>query len=170
MNLKLEKRSVWDSRRADIVVVTANGTLTTTSNSVQHLSMQQGTAFEAARQHPWLPTAALNCILESMIGYREKEAIYGFVAMPLQGNGSVRMIGLFQSKLSWKEPANLALIGFSAIQMLTWLNNNRGVRRVAMNMPGQGLIGGLTQEQVLPILESILDDRVTLHTGSVLGE
>jgi hypothetical protein len=161
--LSVVKGSVWDSR-ADLVIITTNGTITT---STDRLVMNVGSAYEAAKIHTWLPSVAAKVISSSSIGLIGKKWLYGFTVI----EHSDLLLGLFQSKLDWEKPAVPAVIGLASVQLALWLQEHPRIKKVALHMPGQGLIGGLEQTDVMPLLNSVLPAaRVKVYVGPILGE
>ncbi|MDW8358931.1 MAG: hypothetical protein RMK63_13615 [Thermus sp.] len=85
---------------------------------------------------------------------------YGLIVVELRGS----RVGAFQTKYHWQDPANLALIAYSTRMLRAYLMAHPDLR-AHLPFPGVGL-GGLREDQVLPILERELrsvGERVFLY-------
>jgi hypothetical protein len=78
--------------------------------------------------------------------------LYGLLTLEVAPGLSV---GLFQTKGDWKDPADLGIIRYSATVLAQYLEGKP--QEVHMAFPGIGL-GGLSQEEVLEVLEPLLGD------------
>jgi hypothetical protein len=145
---------LWESK-ADIIVVTTNGYV----NANGELVMGRGAALQAKNRYPRLPK-----LLAAHLNNKPKInscLVYGFEDVWFRNGVG---IGAFQVKYSWKDKADLALIGYSVVQLNLWLNDTYQSEdvRVAMNYPGIGN-GGLNKKRVVQIVES-LDTRVEIYS------
>lgn len=143
---------IWESKD-NIIAITTNGVITH-NNPV--LVMGAGIALQAKSRYLNLPKLAANAILSD----RRTEVfpggfLYGFLPVFIDGV----TIGLFQTKLDWREKAKLSLIGYS-VQRLNAYIDKTGIT-VSLNFPGVGF-GGLDVAAVYPII-SDLSDKVTIY-------
>lgn len=139
---------------AGVVVAPTNGVITPVG-----LVMGAGAALALAEEYPRLRQALARRI--------EREGVrtgrywrYGFVAVKLEG----QLFGAFQSKLDFRQGADLGLIRYSAERLRAWLEAHP-TRTVHLAFPGIGL-GGLKPEAVLGVLEEALGpvrERVRLY-------
>lgn len=140
---------IWDELgKADLILVPGNSTLKTNGELV----MGAGAAMELAQRFPDAPRVfgkgnqSPNCY----------QCNYGVVFNDLVNDGVEYRVGLFQSKIHWRDRGNLNIIARSAGQLLNFANVQRDWR-IAMCFPGIGL-GGLNRADVLPILEKLPDN------------
>jgi hypothetical protein len=135
--------------KADLVLFTSNADL----DSHGELVMGRGAALEARTRWPGLARV----LAEATGGRRE----YGLAWAKDVETGSKTVLGCLQVKRSWRDPADLKLIDWSAGKLAAalerWLGNpehaNRTLR-VAINYPGIGKgTGNLSEADVQPILE-----------------
>lgn len=140
---------LWEYEPADVRCVTTNGTVKRNGEAV----MGRGCAKEAAERFPWVQLA-LGALLRDrgnhvhQLGYDD----WGV------------LIYSFPVKHNWWEKADLALIARSAHELMEEIKAC-GFENVLLPRPGCGN-GGLRWEDVRPVLEPILDGRVTIisHT------
>ena len=154
---KVVRRNMFEDE-LDLYVVTTNGYITKDDKLV----MGRGAALMAKRLCPRLPEIAAQLtqnVFDKVQGCR----VYGFVESDSAKciDKKVRRFGLFQVKYHWQDKADLALIGFSILSLNKCLNMFGHKTCVGMNYPGIGN-GGLTKEEVAPLLES-LDKRVVVY-------
>ena len=144
--MNLAQGDIWSAfEQADLFLVTTNSVL------IRHgaLVMGAGIARQAVERFPGLD-AALGSVV------RQAGDTYGLLVSPRWPEAK---LGAFQTKANWKEGSSPALITFSTGKLLEWCKEHP-TAQVHLNMPGVGL-GGLSREQVLPILE-LLPDTVTV--------
>ena len=139
--MKVVAANLWNTN-ADIIAVTTNGNI-----KDGKLIMGAGAAKAMRDRYPGIDRWAATQIT----GKR-----YGWIS-----NGTV---GMFQSKINYWEPSTVKLIEFSVKKLLAWLEQRPGIT-VALNFPGIGL-GGLTEEEVLPLIE-VLPDTVTIYKAPI---
>jgi len=136
-----------------VVVAPTNGVIAPAG-----LVMGAGAALALARHQPQLRQALARRIERD--GVREGRFWrYGFVAVRL-GN---RLYGAFQTKLDFRQGADLELISYSAERLAAWLiEQPRAI--IHMAFPGIGL-GGLEVDAVQQALTPLegLGERVRLY-------
>lgn len=154
--MKIVRGDLWESG-ADLICVTVSG-----QTDLDNLIMGAGAALDAKMRYPNIASQAYKAILDCAESQRRQDAafVFGFAVAPV---GAVPDIGLFQTKYTIGQRADLALIGYSIVKLNLWLQriDVSPNFRVALNFPGIGL-GRLRRESVLPLLES-LDRRVTIY-------
>ena len=136
-----------------VVVAPTNGVIAPAG-----LVMGAGAALALARHRPELRQALARRIEQD--GVREGRCWrYGFVAVRLAG----RLYGAFQTKLDFRQGADLELIRYSAERLAAWLIEEPGAV-VHMAFPGIGL-GGLEVDAVQQALTPLegLGGRVRLY-------
>jgi len=149
--------------KLDLYIVTTNGFVAGLKGKGRpHLVMGRGAALMATKLAPDLPYAAA-VVTQTVFDYVNSCRVYGFVEIDDNCiDGVIRRFGFFQVKYHWQDKADLALIGFSILSLNKWLRfHASNLRNVGMNYPGIGN-GGLTKDQVAPLLES-LDKRVVVY-------
>ncbi len=166
---------------ADMRIITLNGKMDAANLEAR---MQVGSAFAAAQMFPWLSRSIASEVLEGRNPGMFKLAhtpawVYGFVAFPIPKsrdahNGRQKYIGVLQTRYgaTQSDSADPALIGYSLISMLLWLQVSERaspIRTIALQYPGIGPFGQLEIATVEPLLR-ILDERFTVHLGVVKGE
>src|SRR5437899_2631026 len=131
---RVQNKDLWQEEigRADVILVTTNADV----NSQGKLVMGAGAAKQAAMLYPRLP----GILGKHLIGFSLVNHAYGLI-VPAPHNQQI--VGAFQVKYSWKDPADIGLISHStemlfrlALQLPDW--------RFAMNYPGIGN-GGLDE-------------------------
>lgn len=141
----LRTGNMWDEYPgADLFLVT--------TNSKKHghkLVMGKGIALEAATRYK-----GLNLALGERI---EHLGVYGLL---VSENWPTAKLGAFQTKIDPADPSPTWLIHYSALMLDQFIRRNK-VLMVYLNFPGIGN-GGLTREQVLPLV-SFLPDNVCLY-------
>ena len=144
--MKLSQGDMWSAfEQADLFLVTTNSVL----NRHGALVMGAGIARQAVERFPGLD-AALGSVV------RQAGDTYGLLVSPRWPEAK---LGAFQTKIHWREGSSLELIAFSTGKLLAWCREQPAAQ-VHLNLPGVGL-GGLSREQVLPVLAS-LPDSVTV--------
>lgn len=131
-----------------LVLATTNGVARRDGSLV----MGAGAAKALAERFPELPR-----ILGKQVNPGKP---YGLIVVELKGF----RVGGFQTKHHWQDPANPALIAYSARMLRAYLMAHPDLRG-HLPLPGVGL-GGLKEDQVLPVLERELGgvgDRVFLY-------
>lgn len=139
--------NLWELE-ADAICITTNGAVKRNGCAV----MGRGCALEAKNKFPGLDYHLGN-LLKS----------YGNVLFNMgliEKNGPLLLT--FPVKHHWREKADINLIKKSAQQLMEAIDN-LGLTNVLLPRPGCGN-GQLSWEKVKPIIESILDDRVTVIT------
>lgn len=144
--MKEAKANLW-TFPAELKCITTNGFIKRDGTSV----MGRGCAREAALRYPDLPAILGRSLADQ--GNHVTELKYHILSFPVKHN--------------WWEKADLELIRRSAEELQGIINfrydNLQAINGVVLPRPGCGN-GHLTWEQVKPILESILDDTVTVVT------
>ncbi|NVN93460.1 MAG: ADP-ribose-binding protein [Desulfuromonadales bacterium] len=135
--------NIWDFRLTAIIAITTNGQVSRSGKAV----MGRGVAAQAARMFPEIPALLAQRIVE-------------------QGN-HVHYLGdnivSFPVEHSPYQVPDLKLIERSARELVE-LANHRGWQSIVVPRPGCGG-GGLSWEDVKPILESCFDERFTVITA-----
>ncbi len=135
-----------------LVLATTNGTLRKDGSLV----MGAGSARVLSERFPTLPL-----LLGKEVAALPKP--YGLAVVSVQG----KLLGGFQTKEDWREPAKLSLVAYSAALLEGYLTDNPKVR-AHLPLPGVGL-GGLPEGEVLAVLERVLwrvADRVIVYRWS----
>lgn len=136
--------NLWDEiGRADLLLVTTNAMI----NRHGRLVMGRGAAHQASVRYPDLSRQFAAVLARHPQAHR-----YGVVLSDTVDRGT--LVGAFQVKVHYRHRASLSLIRYSAI-VLRDLCCPR-YHRIAMNYPGIGW-GGLSREQVRPMLEDLPD-------------
>jgi len=150
--MKLKTGNMWSAfPHVDLFLVTTNSTI----RKDGALVMGRGIAREAAQRFPRLPYS-LGGAIERLSEGDGRHVKYGILVPKTWP--SVK-IGAFQVKYYWGDQASPSLIRFSTDELIDWCAKNP-TAQVHLNFPGIGN-GGLTPEQVLPII-SRLPDTVTV--------
>jgi hypothetical protein len=137
---------------ADYIFVSTNATV----NRAGELTMGRGAALEAKQRFPTLPRKfARNLENRGLVGN-----FYGIIE-PVSVGGTECQIGAFQTKVHWRDKADLELIWFSC-KCLAAFSRGKQLEighppRIVMNYPGIGE-GRLSMEDVQPILEQSLGE------------
>ena len=141
------KGDLWELGRAgDAIVVTTNGTLRKNGENV----MGGGCALEAALLFPWLPAE---------LGRRiDKKGNHVHVFH----YDSRHAIVTFPTKQNVERKSILPLIIRSTNELVEYADDYDW-EKVVMPRPGCGL-GGLSWQEVGPMLSEMLDDRFTVVT------
>lgn len=138
---------LWTYEPADAICITTNGYVKADGNAV----MGRGCAREAKSRYPWLlPTLGMHIRTSGNHVYQLGETDDG------------KWLFSFPVKHNWWEHADLDLIEQSAEELMEHIKHC-GLENVLLPRPGCGN-GKLTWERVKPILEPIIDGRVTVIT------
>lgn len=130
---------------ADARCITTNGSIFSHPNTGAPVNpMGGGCAREAAERHPQLPF---------LHGLFIREQGVNVHIMPWD-------LIMFPTKWTIRDRADTDLIQRSARQLLDVMDL-WGLKSVALPRPGSGL-GGLKWADVKPVIENILDDRITV--------
>lgn len=152
--MKLAQGDMWSVYdQADLFLVTTNSVL----NRHGALVMGAGIARQARERFPVLDVALGSVVVQAGDTYGLLVSPRWFI--PPNGSGPTAKLGAFQTKVRWQDPSSLELINFSTSKLVAWCKAHP-TARVHLNMPGVGH-GGLSREQVLPMLEP-LPDTVTV--------
>lgn len=135
--MKEDIGNLWEYP-AEYRCITTNGVL----NSRSELIMGAGVALEAKRRFPGLP---------AKLG----KYVYVFGNRPFIC--PTERIITFPTKQDWRNKSSLVLISLSA-QHLLRIADKWNIRSIAIPRPGCGN-GGLSWDDVKPILSPLLDDR-----------
>jgi hypothetical protein len=141
----LRTGDMWTDSHADVILVTGNATV----NAAGRLVMGRGAALEATVRYP-------GCA-KVFGGELIKHNVYGILVHPTLFNP---LLGVFQVKYAWSDPAVPALISSSAERLRFMAETEWADKRIALNFPGIGN-ERLKQEDVLPLIEN-LPDNVTV--------
>ena len=138
--------NMWDSfdEPNSLFLITTNSFIKKDGDLV----MGRGIAAEAKKRYPKLPAA-----FGAHITHGGK---YGLLVGP-----NCKM-GAFQVKYHFRDKAQLKLIAYSCEKLMDWLDANPGYS-ANLPLPGCGN-GKLDPKLVWPILEELLDKRVTIWT------
>lgn len=152
--MKQAKGDMWTFAPADARVITTNGDVKRTRDgAVIGCVMGRGVAQQARDRFPFLDYS-LGCYI---MQYGNRVFDLGMITEP-PGDGA-RIVS-FPVKHHWWAHADPALIAASAAQLAA-LANKRLWRAIVLPRPGCGN-GGLSWEQVGPLLVDALDDRFTV--------
>lgn len=146
--IKIERADVLSQdimSKADCICFTSNGVIKANGQLV----MGAGVALAFARKFPWLPVEAGNAIKE-----------FGNRVNVFWDKVSGTNIVSFPTKHHWRNPSDLNLIAQSA-EDLMGLTKDNGWERIYLPFPGVGY-GGLKKEDVMSVLESVFDHRITI--------
>lgn len=153
---KFSSFDLWESK-ADLIAVTTNGTI-----KQGGLVMGKGAAGEANDRASDLGLDLPRSVAFGLRGDILGDSIlYGFY--PFHAPRFNYWLGLFQTKLDYRQPSTLALIGYSVMRLkffLEYTKQHTGYT-VALNFPGIGA-GGLDVASVFPLLLD-LPGSVTIH-------
>lgn len=135
---------IWDYRGTAVIAITTNGQVSKSGRAV----MGRGVAAQAARLMPSLPERLARCIAER--GNHVHDLGENMVSFPVEH--------------SPYEVPDLQLIARSARELVA-LADARGWRSIVVPRPGCGG-GGLSWNEVRPLLESCFDERfVVISAG-----
>lgn len=150
----------------DAICITTNGYVKKNGEAV----MGRGIAKEAAEEYPQLPKW-----LGTHLGYNGNHVTLGSFDYPCTTENGYevceQVFFIFPVKptfgpngeMGWKAKADLNLIKQSAEELMEFINDFSYMKTVLLPRPGCGN-GKLSWEQVKPVIEPILDDRVTVVT------
>lgn len=140
--MKIDDGDIWKAHAAGWpVAVTTNGEINVGSKAI----MGRGTAKDAATRYPALP---------KKLGARIRDFGNHVFFFPEEH------LYTFPVKHHWRDPADLALIRQSALEIAE-ISRGLGQWKVVLPRPGCGN-GNLAWSAVEPILAAILDDRFTI--------
>jgi hypothetical protein len=147
-NMKLVQGDLW-STKDKAIFVTTNSTI----RKDGLLVMGRGAAFEMTQRYRFIPKAFGQKIWSKYGNLSE----YGLVSVMYAVEDTI--LGGFQVKKYFRDKATTKSITLSTEKLCVfaaWYSEG-----ISMNFPGIGY-GGLTKEQVLPIV-SVLPDNVTIY-------
>lgn len=152
--MQLARGDMWSAfEDADLFLITTNSVV----NRHGALVMGAGIVRQARERYPGLDAALGSAVLQAGDRYGLLVSPRWFI--PPDGSGPTAKLGAFQTKVHWREDSSPELIAFSTGKLLAWCREHPAAQ-VHLNLPGVGL-GGLSREQVLPVLAS-LPDSVTV--------
>lgn len=143
--MKIEKGNIWDfHKRGYWLAFTTNGVI----QNDGRLVMGAGIAAEVAMMYPELPLRFGNTV--RCLGNYVHPDFY-------------RRVITFPVKNHFRDPARLDLVERSARQLRDLFNDSlmNDLGPVAIVKPGCG-VGGLTWDEVKPVLDRYFDDRFTV--------
>ncbi len=150
------KGNLWDEiDHATLILFTGNSTL----NTHGQLIMGKGSAGEAKRLFPALPTVFGEMLQEEgAVG-----GLYGIFTYKIAyKDKDPQTIGVFQTKRHWSQDSDPLVIAHSTGYLCAYLDFwNMRFESVAMPFPGIGY-GNLQRDQILPLLEP-LPERVRIY-------
>jgi hypothetical protein len=136
-----EKGNMWDVyEETDLFCITTNSTL----NKKGELVMGKGIALQAKQRFPDLPRMAGRLIVS--------ETVYGLMVCHMP----VTPIGLFQTKIHWRNPSLPSVIEISVNNLISYIKVRPDWKRIDLNFPGVNN-GKLKKELVMPIIEKLPD-------------
>jgi hypothetical protein len=140
------------------------GMIVVTSHAVVdedgRLFMGYGVGKEAVRR---IPEIEIQCGRE--VSFHTTGGLYGF--LPIRSPKPQERIigfGLFQTRIQWDDAANLEIIQHSMERLRQYTEENASLK-IRMNFPGIG--GGLTVEEVSPVLIPLPPTVTICHQGEV---
>ena len=140
--MRVEKGDIWDYHKQGYwLAYTTNGVIRTDGTLV----MGAGIAAEVATKFPEVPLRLGNTV-RCLGNYVHPDFYRRIVSFPVKNH--------------YKDPARIDLIARSARQLRDLVNDSRMLElgNVALVKPGCG-VGGLTWEEVEPVLDKFFDDR-----------
>ena len=142
--MKTLETNLWSLRsQGEIIAITTNGFVKRSGEAV----MGRGCAYEATQKLPNIARRLGSCITK-----------WGNRVFYFKAQGLIT----FPVKHHWAEEADLKLIAKSCAQLMHILDKF-GIKAVYLPRPGCGN-GRLSWDEVRPILEPLLDNRVTIVT------
>jgi hypothetical protein len=153
--LELIKGDIFTSG-ASIIGITTNGML----NNKKHLVMGKGVALAASKKFPKLGANAGNCLINRFSDRNfelSKAYYYGWLVAQVVEDPSHYKLGLFQTKLDWKQPSTLEVIENSCNKLDGYITTRFNLeykegKFIALPVPGVGC-GGLGKTQVLDFMD-----------------
>lgn len=152
---------IWNAN-LDITIVATNGVL---MYGAQKLVMGAGSAKQAMQLYPDLPYLAYNEVAGGKYHRVNSNTTWLYGYFDIEVITGRKFIGFFQTKFDYNDKADLALIGYSVIQLNRAIENISDNITIGMVMPGVGL-GGLKASVVLPVLET-LNERVKVFQNKI---
>lgn len=140
---------LW-AEEADARCITTNGIVNNGS-----LVMGGGTALQAKERYPLFPEIAGDFVI------RWGNRVHHLWVPRADRSGDDHFF-TFPTKNHYRDPSDMELIEASARELMQYLDKHISCQRykkVLLPRPGVGL-GGLKWEDVKPVIEPILDDRV----------
>ncbi len=153
--MRLQQGDIWtalEDPRA-VICVPANSFIRKNGE----LTMGAGFALAAAQHYPHLARQAGFALGFSGLHLRR----FGFriVTNSPKTDGKPTYVGLFQTKLHFKDPSSVDLIAESTDQLRQYALKGKHHTVLHLPFPGVGL-GGLAEAEVMPILEDLPDNVV----------
>lgn len=143
-----QRGNMWDAwKEADLFCITTCSTLKVDGRLV----MGAGIAKEAVTRFPGIDLQAGRMLELLYPNGTHKQ--YGLLELP----GT--KLGLFQTKGSWSDKANLELIKYATSRLQTWADQHPN-KTAHLNYPGIGC-GGLARKLVHPVI-AVLPDNITV--------
>ena len=143
--MNIIKGNIWKGIPPVMVVITTNSEL----KSNGELVMGAGIALEAVLKIPSLPKEC-----GEIVGKLGRT--YGFQVIRHPRSPGKPGLGIFQTKMSWRDNSTLMIINNSAMLLREYAMYNSDIP-IRLNYPGIGF-GRLTKEQVKPVLEKAFSD------------
>ena len=149
-NFLTKKGNVWSTLGDErcLLLITTNSVVKKNGELV----MGAGIAKEATQRFPGIQKIFGDEILANAKQFER----YGLIV------GPSKKLGAFQTKINWRDNSLLGVIEYSTKMLANWLEDNPGYS-AQLPLPGCGN-GGLDPEEVYPILNQFLDERVTVWT------
>jgi hypothetical protein len=140
-----------------MIVVTSHASL----QEDGRLFMSYGVSKEAVRRIPEIEFQAGRLVAD-----RSVDGLYGFLPIRLpRPQEKIIGFGLFQTRVQWDEKADLEIIQHSMECLRQYSQVNHSLK-IRMNFPG--IQGGLTVEEVSPVLIPLPPTVTVCHQGEVL--
>lgn len=130
----------WET--ADLFLVTTNAQI----DALGRLIMGAGSAKSAVDRWPTLPEK-----LGAILAHGQTNVLVPDYHLLVSKEWPQRKLGLLQTKRTFWEPSDLALVRASLGKLLIWMNHHPG-KLVSLPYPGVGL-GKLPKKEVRPLLE-----------------
>lgn len=157
--------NIWDMKN-DAICITTNGYVKNNGEAV----MGRGIAKEAAEEYPLLPKWLGNHLRTN--GNHVTIGSFDYPCTTWNGSDVCEQVFFIfpvkpafgpRGEMGWKAKADLDLIKQSGEELMALINEFSYMKTVLLPRPGCGN-GGLSWKDVKPIIEPILDDRVTVVT------
>jgi hypothetical protein len=140
-----------------MIVVTSHATL----QQDGRLFMSYGISKEAVRRIPEIELQA-----GRVVAAYATDGLYGFLPIrPPRPKEKIIGFGIFQSRIQWEDKSDLGIIQNSMTCLRQFAEENAGVK-IRMNFPG--IQGGLTVDEVAPLLIPLPPSVTICHQGEVL--
>ena len=144
MQMRIHQGNIWDIYpHTDLFLFTSNGVVNNGK-----LVMGAGIAKQVRDRFKGIDAAIGKTILSG--GYNLNNP-YGLLLSPNKGK-----VGLFQTKLHWKDESPLWLVEKSTKMLIEWANNNPN-KRIDMTYPAIAN-GGRTVDEIYPIIQHLPDN------------